>query len=65
LLNILRDLMGDYALNVSMDTLMAKKSDSRISNDIARLQSTRMVTAAETVPSLFYHSQAPSFIPFF
>jgi len=57
--------MGDYALNVSIDTLMAKKSDSGIYNDIARLQSTRIVTALETVPSLFYQSQAPSFIPFF
>ena len=47
LLNLVRDMMGDYALNIPMDTLMAKSKGSGIPNDIARLRGARMVTAAE------------------
>ena len=47
LLNILRDMMGSYGLNMAMDTLMSKSKGGGISNDIARLCGTRMVTAME------------------
>ena len=46
-LNILRDLMGSYGLNMAMDTLMSKSKGGGIPNDIARLCGIRMVTAME------------------
>ena len=46
-LNIIRDLMGSYGLNMAMDTLMSKSKGGGIPNDIARLCGIRMVTAME------------------
>jgi putative DNA primase/helicase len=46
-LNTLSDLFGDYARTTRPETLLAKRSDSS-SNDVARLEGARLVTAAET-----------------
>lgn len=47
LLNLIQDVMGDYAQSTPTDTLMAKKNEG-ISNDIARLRGARYVLASET-----------------
>lgn len=46
-LEIVRELMGDFATRVPTETLMAKRSGG-IPNDIARLKGARFVFAAET-----------------
>ncbi len=46
-LNIIRDLVGSYGLNIPMDTLMTKSNGSGINNDIARMFGARLVTAME------------------
>jgi len=46
LVNTIKSIMGDYALQTSPETLMVKKQQG-ISNDIARLKGARMVIAAE------------------
>ncbi len=46
LLNTISALLGDYARQTSTDTLLVKRGDG-ISNDIARLQGSRFVSAVE------------------
>lgn len=46
-LNVLRDILGDYAKTASMDTFMASKND-RHPTDLAMLAGARIVTASET-----------------
>src|SRR5947209_6253411 len=45
--NAFRDLLGDYALNTPVETLLVKAYDNAIPNDLARLKGARMVTAFE------------------
>ena len=45
-LNVITRLLGDYAAAASTETFM-KKSGEQISNDIARLRGTRLVTTTE------------------
>ena len=44
--NTIRTLLGDYAQKTPMETFLVKRSDS-ISNDIARLQGSRFLSATE------------------
>ncbi len=46
-LNVLRDILNDYAKTASMDTFMASKND-RHPTDLAMLAGARIVTASET-----------------
>jgi putative DNA primase/helicase len=46
-LNLIRDVVGTYGLNVPMDTLMTKAKSGGINNDVARLNGARLVTAIE------------------
>lgn len=46
LLEVIRALLGDYALRTPTETLLAKR-DSGIPNDVARLRGVRFVTASE------------------
>lgn len=47
-LDIIRDILGDYATNVQPETLMIKNSSSSaINSDIARLKGARLVTSVE------------------
>ncbi len=48
LLNILALFLGDYALQTDTDTLMAKKNDAGINNDLARMKGARLVAGVET-----------------
>lgn len=45
-LNVLSDLLGDYAVNTPIESLMSR-STTGIPNDIARLRGARLVTASE------------------
>lgn len=47
LLEVLRDILGDYAMQTPPETLLAKRPGG-IPNDVARLKGARFVTAAET-----------------
>lgn len=47
-LNVLRDICGDYAVNIQAESLMIKLGTSGASSDIARLRGARLVTSAET-----------------
>jgi len=47
LTNLFEYLMGDYASNTPVNTLLSKKNDGGIPNDIARLRGARLVTASE------------------
>jgi len=47
LLDVVRGLLGDYAMRVPTETLMARRGES-IPNDIARLKGARFVFANET-----------------
>jgi putative DNA primase/helicase len=47
-LDILSEMMGDYAQSLPMQSLMVKYNDGGISNDIARLNGARFVSAVET-----------------
>lgn len=46
-LNTLSNTLGDYALQTPANTLMSKKFDGGIPNDIARLRGARLVSAME------------------
>lgn len=47
-LDIIREIMGDYASNIQPETIMVKKSQSSaINSDIARLKGARFVTSVE------------------
>lgn len=47
-LDIIRDILGDYATNVQPETLMVKSNtSSTINSDIARLKGARLVTSVE------------------
>ena len=47
-LDVVRDILGDYATNVQPETLMIKNSSSSaINSDIARLKGARLVTSVE------------------
>jgi len=48
LLNLIRDMLGDYGRHTPTETLMVKQYDNSIPNDLARLAGVRMVTAVET-----------------
>ena len=50
LLNLIHDLMGDYAMNAPVQTFVAKMSEGGASDEIARLRGARFVTAAEAEP---------------
>lgn len=47
LINLIRDMLGDYGRHTPTETLMTKQYDNVISNDQARLVGVRMVTAIE------------------
>jgi putative DNA primase/helicase len=47
LLNLILDIMGDYAITTPTDTI-CKKNTEKISNDIARLSAARFVLMSET-----------------
>ena len=47
-LDVIREIMGDYAMNIQPETLMVRSSQSSgISSDIARLKGARLVTSVE------------------
>jgi len=46
-LNLIRDLAGDYGVNIPMDTLMAQRFQSGNTNDLARMNGARLGTAIE------------------
>ena len=47
LLNIIREIMGTYAIHISTETLLARNAPGEIRNDIAQLDGPRFVTASE------------------
>ena len=47
LMNLFRDLLGEYGVHTPTETLMVRQHDNMIPNDLARLVGKRMVTAAE------------------
>lgn len=47
LLNIFKEILGDYSMQCPAETLMAKKSVSNVPNDIARLRGARFVATSE------------------
>ncbi len=48
LVNLLRDLLGDYGCHTPTETLLTKQYDNAIPADLARLNGARMVTAIES-----------------
>ena len=46
-MNLVRDMMGDYACHTPTETLLTKQYDNAIPADLARLEGKRMVTAVE------------------
>ena len=48
LLGVIQEMLGDYATTTPAETLLAKKGDAGIPNDIARLRGMRLVIASET-----------------
>lgn len=51
LVNLIRDLLGDYGIHTQTETLLVKQYDNNIPTDLARLAGARMVTAIEANPS--------------
>ena len=47
LVNLLRDMLGDYGCHTPIETLLVKQYDNNIPADLARLNGARMVTAIE------------------
>ena len=47
LVNLIRDMLGDYGLHTPTETLLVKQYDNAIPADLARLNGARMVTAIE------------------
>ena len=47
-INVLTEIMKDYAKVASMETFTAQKGDAKHLNDLARLHGARLVTASET-----------------
>jgi putative DNA primase/helicase len=47
LVNLIRDMLGDYGLHTQTETLLVKQYDNNIPADLARLAGARMVTAVE------------------
>jgi len=48
LLNVIKELLGDYAMQCPAETLMVKQGGGSIPNDIARLRGARFVATSET-----------------
>jgi putative DNA primase/helicase len=48
LLNAIKELLGDYAMQCPAETLMVKQGGGSIPNDIARLRGARFVATSET-----------------
>lgn len=46
-LDTISNILGDYAINIQPDTIMAKRQSSGINSDIARLKGARFVTCVE------------------
>jgi putative DNA primase/helicase len=46
-LSIIREMMGDYTVNIQPETIMVKNSAGGANSDIARLKSARLVTTVE------------------
>lgn len=46
-LSIVREMMGDYTVNIQPETIMVKNSPGSANSDIARLKSARLVTTVE------------------
>jgi len=47
LLNIIREIMGTYAIHISTETLLARSTAGEIRNDVAQLDGPRFITASE------------------
>jgi putative DNA primase/helicase len=47
LVNLIRDMLGDYGRHTPIETLLTKQYDNNIPSDLARLAGARMVTAIE------------------
>ena len=48
LVNLIREMLGDYAAHTPSETLLTKNYDNAIPADLARLEGKRMVTAIES-----------------
>lgn len=46
-IDIMSEIMGDYAVNIQPETIMVKRSSGGANSDIARLRGARMVTSSE------------------
>ncbi|PCK21868.1 DNA primase [Bacillus pumilus] len=47
-INVIQDILGDYARQTNSDTFLKKKNESGINNDVARLDGARFVSAVES-----------------
>lgn len=46
-LDVIRDIMGEYAMNIQPETIMIRTANSAANSDIARLRGARFVTSVE------------------